>query len=214
MLRLLVRLLLVMFLIAMVPVVLVLLSDITVEQFAKDKVFDDVQQLPVNKVGVLLGTNKHMSNGNINRYYRYRIDAAVELYRSGKVSFILASGDNSIVGYDEPEMMRQDLIARGVPDERIFLDYAGFRTLDSVVRAQKIFGQEKVTFISQQFHNERAVFIANNKGMSAVGYNARGVNLRSGIKVVVRERFARVKMMLDLLLGKQPKFLGEPVQIA
>lgn len=105
------------------------------------------------------------------------------------------------------------MIKQGIPANRIYLDYAGFRTLDSVVRCKEIFSQESITVISQQFHNERAIFIANYKGIKAVGFNAKGVSKRYGFKVMVRERMARVKMMLDLLSGKQPKFLGKKIEI-
>ncbi len=210
----LIRLLLLFFLIPVFALLSIVIADLLVENYTSDKVYDELANLPENRVGLLLGTNRYMNSGTINRYYKYRIDAAADLYKSGKISYILASGDNSRVGYDEPEMMREDLMAKGVPSSKIFLDYAGFRTLDSVVRAKEIFGQSSITFISQQFHNERAICIAAYKGMDAVGYNARGVSLRSGIKVVIRERLARVKMVLDLLIGKGPKFLGDPIEIA
>lgn len=210
----LIRLLLLFFLIPVFALLSIVIADLLVENYTSDKVYDELANLPENRVGLLLGTNRYMNSGTINRYYKYRIDAAADLYKSGKISYILASGDNSRVGYDEPEMMREDLMAKGVPSSKIFLDYAGFRTLDSVVRAKEIFGQSSITFISQQFHNERAICIAAYKGMDAVGYNARGVSLRSGIRVVIRERLARVKMVLDLLIGKGPKFLGDPIEIA
>ena len=189
------------------------LSNLIVNKSSKDEVYNNVSSIPKNKVGLMLGTSKFIKQRWINLYYKYRIDAAVALYKAGKVEFILISGDNSRKEYDEPSTMKDDLVARGIPASKIFLDYAGFRTLDSVVRCKEIFGQEKITVISQEFHNQRAIFIAKRKGIDAVGYNARDVGERYGFKVKIREKFARVKLMIDLVFGVQPKFLGEKIEI-
>lgn len=109
--------------------------------------------------------------------------------------------------------MKEDLMAAGIPESAIYLDYAGFRTLDSVVRCKIIFGELDILVISQQFHNERAVYIARAKGMQAIGYNAQDVNAKYGFKTRIREYLARTKMFLDLWFGKEPKFLGEEIQI-
>ncbi len=184
-----------------------------VEKTVADKIYSSTKEIPYNRVGLLLGTSKFLTNGWTNLYYKYRIDAAVKLFKSGKVDFILVSGDNSTKYYDEPSTIKEDLVKRGIPSDRIYLDYAGFRTLDSVVRSKEIFGQSSITVISQQFHNERAIYIANWKEIDAVGFNARDVSLRYGFKIQLRERLARVKMVLDLVFGKEPKFLGERIEI-
>lgn len=191
----------------------VFLSDQVVKLHAKGKLFDTTDKIKHNKVGLLLGTAKITQNGRMNLYYKYRIEATVKLYNAGKIDYVLVSGDNSSKDYDEPTTIKADLIARGIPPKRIYLDYAGFRTFDSVIRSKEIFGQKKITIISQKFHNERALFIARMKGISAVAYNSKEVPYRYGIKVVIREKFARVKMILDLLFGKKPKFLGEKILI-
>lgn len=188
-------------------------ADRLVERTAKNKVYNATKDIPHNKVGLLLGTGKYLTNGRVNLYYKYRIDAAVKLYHSGKVDFILVSGDNSTKDYDEPSTIKHDLMSKGVPANKIFLDYAGFRTLDSVVRSKEIFGQESITIISQQFHNERAIYIAKRKGINAIGFNAKDVNVHYGLKTRLRERLARVKMILDLTFGKKPKFFGEKIEI-
>ncbi len=177
----------------------------------KDKIYSDVVGIPKNKVGLLLGTGKYMANGNINLFYKYRIDAAVKLFNAGKIEYILVSGDNSKKDYDEPTDFKNDLIARGIPENRIYLDYAGFRTLDSIVRAKEIFGQDRVTIISQQFHNERAIFIASHFNIDAIGFNAKDVKYRS--KTPFREYLARTKANFDLVFNVQPKFLGDPITI-
>ena len=125
---------------------------------AEDHIYDSVEDIPKNKVGLLLGTIKFLSNGNVNLYYTYRINATVALYKAKKIDFVLISGDNGNTNYDEPTTFKKDLIAKGIPEDKIFLDYAGFRTLDSVIRAKAVFGQDAITIISQQFHNERALY--------------------------------------------------------
>jgi len=188
-------------------------ADKLVDKSADGKIFNTTEDIPYNKVGLLLGTGKILSNGRVNLYYKYRIQAAVELFNAGKIDFILVSGDNSRKDYDEPSTIKNDLVEEGIPAERIYLDYAGFRTLDSVVRCKEIFSQNSITVISQQFHNERAVYIAEKKNMQAVGFNAKDVSVHYGFKTQLREKFARVKMVLDLLFGKKPKYLGEPIDI-
>ena len=194
-------------------ILLVILTDQAVQHYTKAQLYDSVEAIPSNKVGIVLGTAKYVRSGQLNLYYSYRINAAVELYKSGKIKFILISGDNSTRFYDEPSTFKKDLIKRGVPEEHIFVDYAGFSTLDSIIRAKKVFGQSKFTIISQAFHNERAVFIANFKEIDAVAYNAKPIPFKYGLYVKTREKLARVKMLIDLILNIQPKFLGDPVQI-
>lgn len=188
-------------------------SELIVSLTTSDKLFDSVQDIPQNKVGLVLGTSNRLVNGTQNLYYKYRIDAAVALFKAGKIEYILVSGDNGTMYYNEPTTMQKDLVERGIPEDRIFLDYAGFRTLDSIVRSKEVFGQASITVISQPFHNERAVFIAGNKGIEAIGFNARDVSRKYGIKVRVREQLARVLVMWDLIVGVEPKFLGDPVLI-
>lgn len=191
----------------------VYLANKMVESHAKNKQFSHLDSIPNNKVALVLGTAKYLRNGNINPYYRYRIDAAVTLYQAGKIEYIIVSGDNSRKGYDEPTDMLNSLMEAGVPEDKIYLDYAGFSTLDSVVRAKAIFGQENITIVSQKFHNERALYLASKHGIKAVGYNAQDVSKNLSRSMQIREYLARVKMMLDLTFGKEPKFFGETVNI-
>ncbi|MEM7183418.1 MAG: ElyC/SanA/YdcF family protein [Spirochaetota bacterium] len=184
-----------------------------VSNATRNKLYRSVKKIPYNRVGLLLGTIKTLPNGRINLYYIYRIHAASKLYHSHKIDYILVSGDNSRKTYDEPTTIKKDLQAKGIPENRIYLDYAGFRTLDSVVRAQKVFGQNKFTVISQRFHNERAVFLASRNNIQAIGFNAKDVTVFYGLKTKIRERFARVKMFLDILFGIRPKFLGKKITI-
>ena len=182
---------------------------------ARHKNFVSTANVPYNKVGLVLGTSPKMPSGKPNFFFTSRIDAAARLYKSGKVSYLLVSGDNGSKQYDEPTAMRDALVAAGVPAKAIYLDYAGFRTLDSVVRADEIFGQSSITLVSHRFHNERAIYIAEHHGMKAVGFCAKDARLtkRSLMTTLVRESASRVKMFLDFITGRKPKYLGEKITI-
>lgn len=181
---------------------------------AEDKMYDDIMTVPYNRVGLLLGTSPKGRSGNPNVFYIRRIEACVALYQAGKIERILVSGDNSRTTYDEPTCIKEDLIVAGVPDSVIYLDYAGFRTYDSMVRAKEVFGLTSFTTISQPFHNERALYIATRKGLDVVAFNAPDVQLRRWqIRMTIREWLARTKAVMDVYAGKQPHFLGEPITI-
>jgi SanA protein len=194
-------------------VVSILIVDQWVWRSTQAQMYSDIEQLPHHKVGLLLGTSKWGKHHWINFYYAYRIQAAAALFKAGKIDYILVSGDNRHAYYNEPETMQADLINAGVPKGRIVMDYAGFRTLDSVLRCREVFGENEVTIISQPFHNARALFIANRKGMKAIAFNAKDVSGRYGIKTLLREKLARVKMLLDLVFGTEPKFYGPHIPI-
>lgn len=180
---------------------------------SSDKLYNSVTQIPYKKTGLLLGTGKFLKNGNINPYYQYRINATTELFNAKKIKYVVISGDNSTANYDEPTSMRTDLMNAGIDSTVIFLDYAGFRTFDSMVRLKEVFGQTDVTIISQQFHNERAIFIAEKEGIKSIGFNAQDVPENVDFKVKTREKLARVKVFIDYLLNTKPKFLGKRINI-
>lgn len=194
-------------------IILVFTSNYVIEKNAENKTFSNLIKIKKNRVGLVLGTSKNLKNGRMNLYFKYRIKAAVELYKKGKIDFILVSGDNGNKNYDEPTDFKDELIKKGVPENKIFLDYAGFRTLDSVVRAKEIFGQESITIISQKFHNQRAIYLAEKNGIDAIGFNARDLSSREGIKTKIREYFARTKVFLDIIFSVKPKFLGNKIEI-
>lgn len=171
----------------------ILYSNIRIDKYAKGRLYNTVSAVPHYHTALVLGTSPIRRNGGPNQYFLARIDAAANLYEAGKVDRILVN--------------------KGIPEAVIFLDYAGFRTFDSVVRAKEVFGQSEFIVVSQKFHNERAVFIAGKKGIQAVGFNAADVRASFGFLTHVREWGARCKVFLDLLLGKKPHFLGDPVDI-
>ncbi len=180
---------------------------------SRGRLFDDPAAVPKTRVGLVFGTTDRVE-GRENQYFRYRIDAAVQLWQAGKIHTIIVSGDNSKKYYNEPEKMKQALVERGLPAGRIYYDYAGLRTLDSVVRAKEIFSVDRIVFISQRFQNERAIYLAQANGMDAIGFNARDVTTKMGFKTRLREVGARVLMWLDVhILGTRPEFMGAKIAL-
>ncbi len=177
--------------------------NMTIIQYSKGRVYNNVKEIPYKEVGLLLGTSPTTINGWTNIYYTYRIDAAVKLYKAKKISRILISGDGKEKSYDEPKYMRRDLIKRGVPAHKITLDKKGLRTYDSVINAKETFGLSNFTVISQRFQNERAIFLAGHNDIDAIGCNAKDAPNQKGksaVKVRIREVFAKVKVFMDLIL--------------
>jgi SanA protein len=172
------------------------------------------EDVPCTDVALVLGTNPRVSGGRDNLFFKYRIEAAAELFHAGRVRHLIVSGDNHVSTYDEPSEMRDALVAAGVPGESITLDYAGFRTLDSVVRAREVFGQSRIVVVSQAFHCERALFIAAQNGIEAAGFVARGPVGADGLRVRAREVLARCAAVIDtVVLGRKPRFSGPPEPI-
>ncbi len=178
------------------------------------RLYDNAETVPHKRVAVMLGTNPKTKTGKMNYFYKHRIDAAVKLYQNGKIDRILISGDNSSKTYSEPDAMKADLMAAGIPDSAIYLDFAGFSTYDSMVRAKKVFGLSEFMVVSQDFHNRRAVYIARQNGIDAIGFNVRNTLFRKWrIKMELREILARVKAVSEVVIDKKPHFLGEPIEI-
>ena len=189
--------------VAVACLVIMLVSDQIVANNAKGKVFSDIDSIRYNNVGLLLGTTPKARLTRITNYFFiYRIDAADQLYKAGKIEKILISGDeNSLDGVNEPECMRDSLVARGVPASAIILDGKGYRTINSIVNANKVFGLKSFTIISQKFHNERAIYQAEHLGLDVEdiqAYNAEMPKARRAFLTTIREYFARVKLFMDL----------------
>lgn len=184
----------------------------SIKDFSEEYLYNSIHQLPQNNVGLVLGTSMYMVKGGINPYFKYRMETAAELYKNGKVKHLIVSGDNYAQNYNEPEQMKNYLIKLGVPLSAITKDFAGFRTFDSMIRVKEVFGQNKVTVISQKFHNERAIFLARKNGIEAIGVNAKTPWYSPRLRF--REYLAKCKAVLDVyVLKTTPKFLGEKVQI-
>jgi SanA protein len=180
---------------------------------AHGRCFDSVKAIPAAQTAVVLGTSSHVG-GRANLFFHTRIQAAAALFKAGKVKALIVSGDNSTPNYDEPTAMKDALVKLGVPAAQIVCDYAGFRTLDSVVRAKEVFGQSRVIFVSQHFHNARALYLADAVGIESFGLDARDVPVSRSVKTFLREKLACVKAVLDVhILRTRPKFLGGRVPV-
>lgn len=194
-------------------VLLFLWANFRVMVVSNSYVTADVAALPKVKVGIVPGTIRYLASGQPNLYFSFRIDAAVRLYQSGKITHLLISGDNGRKGYNEPQDMKNALMEKGIPASSITLDYAGFDTYDSMIRAREVFGQHSYIVISQEFQNERAVYIARRFGIEAYGFNAKEVKNYGGVRTKMRESLARVKAFVEVQLGVKPTYLGEKILI-
>jgi len=185
-----------------------------IQAAAKGRTYSDVSTIPFRRVGLVLGCSQRLSDGRANLFFAHRVSAAVQLFKAHKVDYVIVSGDNHVVGYDEPTDMKKALVRAGIPAERVYCDFAGFRTFDSIIRVKEVFGQKRITIISQEFHNQRAIYIAEAHGVDALGFNAEDVDSFNSFRTRLRERIARVKTVLDVcLLRTHPKFLGPKIEI-
>lgn len=188
---------------------LIFYADHAAAESAEGKLYDTAADVPEADVALVFGCNKNFQ-GRQNLYFKHRIEAATELWKAGRVKCFIVSGDNHADDYNEPQDMKDALVEAGVPEGKIVCDYAGLRTLDSVVRAKEIFGVEEIILISQKFHNERAAYLAESVGLKVVGLNAQSVTGPAARKTNNREKLARVKMWLDVnVLKTDPKFMGQ-----
>ena len=198
--------------------VILLLSMLSIDRWvskqAKDNIFTTYDAVPQYDVAVVLGTSKYIGK-SLNTYYTHRMNSAIDLFQQGKVTQFLLSGDNAHRSYNEPWTMKRDLLKAGAPESMIHLDYAGFRTLDSIVRAKKIFASDRFLIITQRFHCERALFIADAYKIDAQCFAVAGpTDMKQQLRMRIRELMARVKAFLDLyIMDTQPRFLGpqEPI---
>lgn len=180
-----------------------------------EDVYSDEKLLPEHRIALVLGTSHKVVGGGPNPYFAKRMETAAELFHNGKIDHFILSGDNRTSRYyNEPMEMRKALLKKGVPATAITLDYAGLRTLDSIIRCKTIFGQTKITIITQPFHSYRALFISHYYDVDAVAMVAEEPDFESSVKVRVREYFARSKAVLDLyVFNTSPSFLGEKEQL-
>lgn len=199
---------------ALLVIFIVSACNIWIVKSTERQVYSDFALLPDHRIALVLGTSYRSVGGGPNPFFQKRIEMAATLYSLGKIDHFILSGDNSSRYYNEPVEMKKALIRRGVPASAITLDYAGLRTLDSVVRSKKIFGQNKITIITQPFHSYRALFISRYYDMDAVAMVADDPAFKQTFKVRLREYLARTKAVLDLYIFKtDPRFLGEKEEI-
>jgi SanA protein len=192
---------------------LIVASNLWIVNSTSHNVFSDVTKLPDHRVALVLGTSNKTVSGQVNQFFRNRIETAAQLYKMGKIDHLILSGDNRSKYYNEPLEMQKALIKLGVPTSVITLDYAGLRTLDSIVRCKEIFGQNRIIIITQPFHSYRALFISRYYNVEAAAM-ATGEDSEYSFRIRLREYFARTKAVLDLyVLKTSPRFLGEKENI-
>jgi SanA protein len=176
--------------------------------------FDNINEINPAYCAIVLGTSKYLKDGKENQYYNNRIKAAYKAYYSGKCKKIIVSGDNRRNDYNEPQDMKNDMIKLGIKQNDIICDYAGLRTLDSIIRFKEIFNQNQGIIISQKFHNTRAIYIGRSRGIELYGYNADDADRYNGFKTRARELISKFFCVLDIEIFKtNPKHLGAQIPI-
>lgn len=191
-------------------IVFITATNVIIYAGAKPYIYNDVANVPNTEVALIPGAAILISGG-LSPIFTDRVNTAIKLYKAKKVTKILVSGDNSTVSHNEVNPVRKYLLAKGVPDEDIFLDHAGFDTYSTMYRARDIFGVTSLIITSQSFHLPRAVFIARQLGMNAYGVSAD--TGRVFFRNYVREAFANGKAVINLVLQRKPKYLGDKIPI-
>ncbi|MCF6352498.1 MAG: YdcF family protein [Cyclobacteriaceae bacterium] len=166
----------------------------------KNQLFTSIDDVPYNEVGLVLGTSNKNRNGGKNIFFAERMLTTANLFKKGKINKVIVSGDNRSKYYNEPLMMEAALIELGVPKEKIMLDTAGFRTIESIKNVEKKFGLKKITIITQAFHGYRALYISNYFHLDAQVMSTRRLPLKDSGNVRIREFFARIKAFVDIYL--------------
>ncbi len=195
--------------------IIILVAEVYTHAKAGTHCHNKVADCRQGDVALVLGCSKKLSRNRANFYFTGRMQATAELWGSGKLRCIIVSGDNREKYYNEPRDMKEALVKLGVPEDKIVCDYAGLRTFDSVVRAKRIFGADKITIISQSYHVKRAVATARHFGMDAEGFNAPliPINRPTWLRQFLRERAARVAMIFDLCIGTEPRHMGSRIAL-
>ena len=182
-------------------IVLILGSYAFVSISSSKFIYTEINSMPKKEYALLPGTSRLMDNGDINLFFKNRCDAVVELWKSKKIDKIIISGDSANANYDEVAWMQQELIINGIPDSVITLDKFGYNTKASILYCKKHEIKDLI-FVSQRFHNQRAIVLSKMMGINTLGYNAKPVYTSYGIRVMIREWFAKVKLIMELIVFK------------
>ena len=189
--------------------IVVFFNSYSIEKAAKNLIYSKIENVPHRKTAVLLGMQKKFKNGKINRFYINRIDATVNLYNANKIDVIIVSRNQGNV----VEEVKKDLIKRGIPKNKIILDYAGLRTYDSMYRMYKVYGQKEFIIIAQHKQNERAIYIAKKNGLNAIAFNAGEYSGYNSFRLNMIEKIERTRLFFEFLVKKKPRYSGEKVTI-
>jgi SanA protein len=190
-------------------IIVVFFNHYSIHKAAKNLIYSNIENVPHRKTAVLLGMEKKFKNGKTNRFYINRIDATVNLYNAKKIDVIIVSRNQGNV----VEEVRRDLIKRGIPKNKIILDYAGLRTYDSMYRIYKVYGQKEFIVIAQHKQNERAIYIAKKNGLNAIAFNAGEYSGYNSFRLNMIEKIERTRLFFEFLVNKKPKYSGEKVTI-
>jgi len=207
-----------LFRVVMLPLLVIgafiLFCNLWVVLSTNSRVYDSIDEVKNNSIGLVLGTAKKVAPTSPNPHFEHRMAAAMELFREGKINHLLVSGDGGSRYYNEPRDMTAKLVSLKVPEKAISSDNSGYRTLDSIIRAKKIYGLNEVTIISDGFHVNRALFVARKMGLDAIAFSSQPVKLKYSLNTRLREYLARVLVVLDLyVFDTQPEQMGDPVSI-
>ncbi len=192
----------------------ILAANFWVIRRTRDGIITRAAALPQNDVTMILGTSRTVRGHWVNPFFEGRMNAAAELYREGKTRHFLVSGDNGHEGYDEPTWMRDALVTRGVPASAITMDFAGFRTRDSMARAKAVFGLQRFTIVTDDFHEPRAIFLARSYGLDVVGYPSASIPFERSKMTRARELISRTVACLEVyVLHTKARYYGPKVEI-
>lgn len=183
---------------------LLVVSNKIIEHNARGKVFSTIHDIPKTEYAIVLGTNPRLESGDDNPYFVTRIDAAAKLYASGRVRFLIMSGNDKNGVFNEPHEMKIAAVKKGVPAKAIILDSHCKRTYDSILRAKLVYHLKRFIVVSQKFHNERAVYIGEKNGLEVIGYNAKDIDGYFSLKTRAREYFARIRAFSDGIFHPKP----------
>lgn len=186
------------FWLAVVLVLIILICNMVVVRSANQHTYFSIDSLPTRNAALVLGTSKGLLGGGDNLYFKYRMEATARLFKTGKVKYLILSGNNDSEYYNEPKDMQKALLALGVPFDAMLLDFSGKRTYDSILRAKYLFKERSLTIISQNFHTARALYIAHEEGLDAVAFAAQDVPEDYSYYTLIREYLARPKAILDV----------------
>ncbi|HAA13979.1 MAG TPA: SanA protein [Cytophagales bacterium] len=180
-----------------------ILANAWVINSTREQVYHAVEELPKTDVVLVLGTSKRTVKGDTNPFFENRMAAAITLFEKGKVNRFVVSGHNPSRYYNEPRDMREVLVEAGVPEETIFQDTSGSRTYESMLNLSENYPGQSVTIITQEFHGYRALFLADHLGVEAVAYAANNTTVSRSFDILVREYFARIKAVAEVVLGPE-----------
>ncbi|WP_291288005.1 ElyC/SanA/YdcF family protein [Flavobacterium sp.] len=196
---------------AILGLIIIVSVNLYVKSSTRDLIYPSATQLPKNEVGIIFGAG--INGDQPSKYLKDRLDAGILLYQTHKIDKILLSGDNGRDEHDELTVMKNYCYQHGVDTTKIYVDYAGFDTYSTMFRAKSIFNVKSATLVSQEYHLNRAVYIGQKLGVQSVGFSANEGEYLGYKYVTFREYGSIFKAFFDVLRNREPRFLGNPIDI-